>query len=57
MNRFERIKNWANNLSEGQAKLALAKCVDDLMDMEYLRFYDEDECPYHDTTGEDLVDE
>lgn len=54
MTRIERLKIWADGLSPEKAKEILVECVDNLVDFEYVNFYDTTKAPYWDGNGERL---
>ena len=54
MSRIERLKEWANGLDTEKLKEIVVECVDNLIDFEYVCFYESNKSPYWDTTGERL---
>lgn len=56
MNRKERIKLWAEKLTEEQAKSALCLLVDGAVDSEDINFWDDSIAPYWGATGDPLIE-
>lgn len=50
--RIERLNNWADSLTIEELKKTLVYVVDDMIDFEYINFYDSSPAPYWDTTGD-----
>jgi hypothetical protein len=53
--RIERLNNWVDSLTIEEFKKSLVECVDELIDFEYVNFYDSSPAPYWATTG-DYID-
>lgn len=54
MKRLERLKLWVDTLTPEQTKALLVECVDNLIDFEYVNFYETSKAPYWDGNGERL---
>ena len=54
MKRTERLKNWVDTLDPQMIKDLLVECVDNLVDFEYINFYEDSKSPYWDGNGERL---
>ena len=54
MKRLERLKMWVDTLTPEQTKALLVECVDNLIDFEYVNFYETSKSPYWDGNGERL---
>ena len=54
MKRLERLKLWADTLTPEQTKAILVECVDNLIDFEYVNFWETSKAPYWDGNGERL---
>ncbi|MCK9446285.1 hypothetical protein M0Q50_05275 [bacterium] len=54
MKRIERLKNWVDTLEPQMVKDLLVECVDNLVDFEYINFYEDSKSPYWDGNGERL---
>ena len=54
MNKRERLENWINMLENSQKNRILLEMIDYAIDSEYVCFYDDDEAPVFDSTGERL---
>ena len=54
MDRRERLKNFINTLDNNQKERVLLEMIDYAIDSEYVCFYNDDESPVFDSTGERL---
>lgn len=52
MTRRERLKNWIDGLDPEKIKEIAIECIDELIDTETIKFYDNTKVPYWDATGE-----
>ncbi len=54
MKRIERLNQWVETLDSETIKKILVECVDNLIDFEYVKFYEDNKSPFWDGNGERL---
>ena len=52
--RRERLREWLDTVPSETIKAIALECIDNLIDFEYIGFYEDTEVPYWDNTGDRL---